>query len=143
LDTAFTLALSFPIRSNTFFDYTAAASDYKHMQILFVMSAKSSAVVSCKNLSHTSFQGHLEKTLTYMIQKIGTMAILLNIISMHCFFVACQPILQSGSLSGTCVTTYSGNQMLAIPHLKENYCHRKWRLFTCDTETPTLTSYQT
>ena len=59
------------------------------------------------------------------------------------FFVACQLILQSGSLSGTCVTTYSGNQTLAIPHLKESYCHRKWRLFTCDTETPTLTSYQT
>jgi hypothetical protein len=33
------------------------------MQILFVMSAKSRAVVSYKNPSHTSFQGHLEKTL--------------------------------------------------------------------------------
>ena len=95
MDTAFTLALSFPTPSNTLFDYAAAASDYKHMQILFVMSAKSRAVVSCKNPSHINFSRSLGEDTTYMIQKIGTMAILLNIISLHCFCsVSADPVVR-------------------------------------------------
>ena len=125
LDTAFTVALSYSTRSNTFFDYTAAANDYKHMQILFVTSAKACVVVSCKNPNHISFQGHLEKRHCLHDFKNRHCDYSVNIISLYCFLVACQLILQLASLSGICVTTYSGNQTLAIPHLEENYCHTK------------------
>jgi len=80
------------------------------------MSPKACIGLAAKSQSHI-FSRSLEESNIHMIQKIGTMTILLNIISLHCFCsMSADPAIRE--LGGTCVTTYSGNQTLAISHLE-------------------------
>jgi hypothetical protein len=125
LDTAFIVALSYSTRSNTFLIILQPPTTTSICRSYLSCQQKPVLWLAAKIPITYLFKVTWKKRHCLHDSKNKHCDYSVNIISLYCFFVACQLILQSGSLSGICVTTYSGNQTRAIPHLEENYCHRK------------------